>query len=120
MRSKPFRFEKHCPGVHVALSGSFRECLRNGWTEHWPIAHKSQVGFIGETYPVLWAFQHRDEAGGLLKETLLPSNLFGQPPLGQDGGRSLIADNEHATNSIEGYGVVDRSVGLCHENGGAV
>jgi hypothetical protein len=45
--------------------------------------------------------QHRDEARGLLKETLLPSDLFGEPLLRQDGGRSLITDNEHATNSIE-------------------
>jgi hypothetical protein len=78
----------------------------------WSIAHKSHVGGIGETYPVLWTFQHRDEARGLLKETLLPGDLFGEPSLRHDRGGSLIADNEHAANSIERCGVVDRSVAI--------
>ena len=42
--------------VHVTLSSGFRECLRNGLADHRPIAHKSHIGGVGETYPVLSTF----------------------------------------------------------------
>jgi hypothetical protein len=87
--------------VHVALSSSFRKRLRNGSADNWPTADKSHVRSVGETYSVLWTFQHRNEAGGLFKQALLPGYLFGEPPLSQDSGRSFGADNEHAANSVE-------------------